>query len=117
MQEALTWYQQQGNFGEAARVAVNLADALVNAAEPQFTAGRLLLRAEQPARGEHYLRRAIALDAAQAGFRLSLAQSQYMQGRIEDSIATLEGVLAEHPDDERAKFWLGEMRREAAAKR
>jgi cytochrome c-type biogenesis protein CcmH/NrfG len=81
--------------------------------DPQFLAGRLMLRAEQPARGEHYLRRAITLDGTKVEVRLSLAQSQFMQGRIADSIATLEAILAEHPDDERAKFWLGEMRRQA----
>jgi hypothetical protein len=36
-----------------------------------------------------------------------------MQGRAQDSIATLEAVLAEHPEDERAQYWLGEMRRKA----
>ena len=98
-------------------MAVNLADALVNSAEAQFAAGRLLLKASEAARGEFYVRRAIALDAVKAEYRLSLAQAQYMQGRLPDSIATLEAALAQHPDDSRVQFWLGEMRREAAAAR
>ena len=114
MNDALAWYQQQGNAAEAARVAVNLAEALVNSADAQFAAGRLLLRNDEPQRGERYLRRAMALDAARIEPQLSLAQSLFMQGRVAESIATLEAVLARHPEDERAQYWLGEMRREAA---
>jgi hypothetical protein len=115
MDQAFTWYQQQGNDREAARVAVNLADAVINAAEPQYAAGRQLLKAGDPVRGERYLRRAIRLDGARVEYRLSLAQAQFMQGRVKNSIATLEAVLAEHPDDERAQYWLSEMRRRATA--
>jgi tetratricopeptide (TPR) repeat protein len=83
MEEALAWYQQQGNTTEAAR-------------------------------GEHYLRLAIALDGNRLEYRLSLAQSLYMQGRVRDAVVALEKTLELAPDDSRVKFWLGEMRREAA---
>jgi tetratricopeptide (TPR) repeat protein len=116
MNEAFAWYAQHGNETEAARVAVNLADAMISAAEPQYVAGRQLLKAGEPARGERYLRRAIALDGNRVEYRMSLAQSQFMQGRVQDSIATLETILASHPDDARAKHWLGEMQRAAAAR-
>jgi tetratricopeptide (TPR) repeat protein len=111
MNEALATYQQDSNHLEAARVAVNLAEAFVNAAEPQYTAGRLLLRAEQAERGLHHLRRAVALDASRVEYWLSLAQAQFMLGRPDDSIATLEAILARHPEDSRAQYWLDEMRR------
>jgi tetratricopeptide (TPR) repeat protein len=114
MNEALAAYQAEGNFTEAARVAVNLADALVNAAEPQFVAGRLLLRSEQPARGLQYLRRAVALDGGMVEYRLSLAQAQFMLGSVQDSIGTLEAILAQHPDDSRAQYWLQQLRNGAA---
>jgi cytochrome c-type biogenesis protein CcmH/NrfG len=113
MSQALAWYGQQGNDTEAARVAVNLADAVINAADPQYVAGRQLLKAGNAARGERYLRRAIRLDGSRIEYQMSLAQAQFMQGRVQDSIATLEAVLAEHPGDERAQYWLGEMRRRA----
>jgi len=116
MNEALVTYQQGSNHLEAARVAANLADAFVNAAEPQYTAGRLLLQAEQPERGLHFIRRAVAIDAAKVEYRLSLAQAQFMLGRPEDSVATLEAILARHPDDARAKYWLDEMRRAAPSR-
>jgi len=114
MSQALAWYGQQGNDTEAARVAVNLADAVINAADPQYVAGRQLLKAGDAARGERYLRRAIRLDGSRIEYRMSLAQAQFMQGRVQDSIATLEAVLAEHPGDERAQYWLGQMRGGAA---
>jgi tetratricopeptide (TPR) repeat protein len=117
MSEALAEYQRQGNFTEAARVAVNLADALVNAAEPQDAAGRLLLRSGQPARGLHYLGRAVALDGDKVEYRLSLAQAQFMLGRVDDSIATLEAILARDPSDTRARHWLQEVRGAGAAAR
>jgi len=116
MNEALVEYQQQANHVEAARVAVNVADAIVNAAEPQYTAGRLLLRAEQPERGLHYLSRAVAIDAAKVEYRLSLAQAQFMLGRPDESIVTLEAIIARHPEDSRAKYWLDEMRRAAQSR-
>jgi hypothetical protein len=34
-----------------------------------------------------------------------------MLGRPDDSIATLEAILARHPEDSRAQYWLDEMRR------
>jgi hypothetical protein len=110
MNDALAEYQRTGNFAEAARVAVNLADAVVTSAEAQHTAGRLLLRAESPARGLHYLQRAVELDGASVEIRLSLAQAQFMLGNVAGSIATLEAILAAHPEDSRAKYWLAEMR-------
>lgn len=114
MNDALAWYQQQGNDTEAARVAVNLADAIVNSADAQFTAGRLLLKAGQPDRGQHFLQRARELDGSKADYDLSLAQSLFMQGRVSDSIATLEAALARHPDDQRITYWLEEMRQTPA---
>lgn len=114
MNEALGWYQSQGNSTEAARVAVNLADAVVNGADPQYVAGRLLLVADQPARGQYYLQRAVDLDGTRIEHRLSLAQSLFMQGRVRDSIAALESAAAVAPDDARVNHWLSEMRREAA---
>jgi len=116
MKEALVEYQQQANHAEAARVAVNVADAIVNNAESQYTAGRLLLQAEQPERGLHFLRRAVAIDGAKVEYQLSLAQAQFMLGRPDESIVTLEAIIARHPEDTRAKYWLDEMRRAAQSR-
>jgi tetratricopeptide (TPR) repeat protein len=114
MNEALAWYQQQGDYDEASRVAVNLADGLVASAEAQYVAGALLLRADAADRALHYLRRAIALDAGKVEYLLSLAQAQFMLGRPQDSIATLEGILKRQPGESRAEYWLAEIRRQTA---
>jgi len=37
-----------------------------------------------------------------------------MQGSPANAVATLEAALVQHPDDERIKYWLEEMRRTAA---
>jgi hypothetical protein len=39
-----------------------------------------------------------------------------MLGRPGDSIATLEAIIAQHPEDSRAKYWLDEMRRAAQSR-
>jgi hypothetical protein len=39
-----------------------------------------------------------------------------MLGRPEDSVATLESILEQHPEDSRAKYWLDEMRRAAQSR-
>jgi tetratricopeptide (TPR) repeat protein len=114
MNEALAWYQQQGNDGEAARVAANLAEAFVTSAEAQAAAGRLLLKANEPARGQRFLRRAVTLDGGRIETLLSLAQSQFMQGNVVGSIATLEAALKQHPGDSRVTYWLEEVRRAAS---
>jgi len=69
------------------------------------------LKAGEPARGQHFLGRAIALDGDRIELQLSLAQSQFMQGNVAASIATLEAALARHPGDSRVTYWLEEVRR------
>jgi len=109
MNEALAEYRRTGNDAEAARVTVNLADAFIDSAQAQYTAGRQLLQADQASRGLHYLRRATGLDDRVVEYQLSLAQAQFMLGRKSESVATLEAILAKHPDDARAKYWLAQM--------
>ena len=50
MNEALAVYQKDGNATEAARVAVNIADAFVNSDAAQYAATSLLLKAGSPDR-------------------------------------------------------------------
>jgi Putative Zn-dependent protease, contains TPR repeats len=116
MRDAIEVYQAAGNTVEAARCAVNLADAFVTSDSIQYMAGRLLLRAEPPERAPRYLQRAIDLNAAAPiEYRLSLAEAYARAGHSDRSIATLQAILREHPTDERAKYWLQEMRARGAA--
>jgi tetratricopeptide (TPR) repeat protein len=110
MQNAMATYETAGNEVEAARVAVNMADALVTSDTSQYVAGRLLLRSNQPERALRYLQRAVALDTALPDFQLSLAEAYARTGAIDRSVATLERLLQAHPQDERAKYWLQQMR-------
>lgn len=112
MRNAIDAYQAEGNAVEAARVAVNLAEAFVTSDASQYGAGRLLLRAGQPERALRYLERAVALDPAGrfVEYRLSLAEALARTGAPERSIAVLEAVLEAHPDERRAQYWLQEMR-------
>jgi tetratricopeptide (TPR) repeat protein len=110
MNNAMVAYQQSGNAIEAARVGVNLAEALVTQDNAQYTAGRLLLRSDQPERSLLYLQRAIALNGEPIEYRLSLAEAQARTGHPAESVKTLEAILAAHPDEQRAKYWLAEMK-------
>jgi len=113
MKEALAEYQRAGNVPEAARVAVNLAEAFVTSADAQHKAAVLLMRTRAADRALRLAERAVRLDPDKVEHQLSLAQAQFMLGRPQDSIATLEGILKRQPGESRAEFWLGEVRREA----
>jgi tetratricopeptide (TPR) repeat protein len=106
MTEALVVYQREGRTEEAARVAVNLAEAFVNQADPQAGAGRLLLRADAPARALPYLKRAVALVPTDVDYGLSLAEAQFKAGDAAASAATLEQLAQLAPEDERPRQWL-----------
>jgi tetratricopeptide (TPR) repeat protein len=110
MNNAMGAYQQAGNATEAARVGVNLAEAFVTQDNVQYTAGRLLLRADQPDRARRYLDRAIRLNDEPIEYRLSLAEALARTGRTNESIKVLEAILAKHPNEQRAGYWLAEMR-------
>jgi lysophospholipase L1-like esterase len=110
MQNAVGVYTEEGNSVEAARVAVNLAEAFVATDTAQYAAGRLLLRADQPARAKLYLQRAIELNPGIADFRLSMAEAYARTGQPEQSVAMLEAILQANPNDERATYWLQEMK-------
>ncbi len=80
----------------------------------QYTAGRLLLRSDQPERALLYLGRALRLNGEPIEYHLSLAEAQARTGHPDQSIATLQAILAKHPDETRAQHWLAEMRARAA---
>lgn len=113
MNAALAEYQKQGNSAEAARVAVNLADGFISSGQHQYVAGHLLLRDEQAERSLRYLRRAVRLDDEPVEYSMSLAEALFKLGRKAESIEVLEQVLARHPGEARATYWLEQLRRSA----
>jgi tetratricopeptide (TPR) repeat protein len=106
MTEALAVYQRRGDLTEAARVAVNVADAFPYADNPQWIAGRLLIRADAPVRALPYLARATSLAPYNIDYGLSLAEAQFRSGRPEAAQQTLEALIGRAPDDERPRHWL-----------
>jgi Tfp pilus assembly protein PilF len=115
MNRALVAYQQGGNPEEAARVAVNLAEAFVQLDDPQAVAGRLLLRADSPARAAHYLGRAFSLAPTNVGYGLTLAEAEYKSGDRAAAAATLESLTRLAPDDPRPRKWLAVVQAAAPA--
>ena len=110
MNEALAAYQRAGNSTEAARVAANLAEAFVTTDAAQYAAGVTMLRDNQPERALRYLRRALALDPEPIEYSLSLAEALFRNGDQEGSIALLEAVLQRNPGEQRAEYWLQNLR-------
>jgi tetratricopeptide (TPR) repeat protein len=115
MTQALSVYQQQGNALEAARVAVNLAEAFVTSAEAQGGAGRLLLRIDSPAMARRYLGRAVEPEPDSMPWGLTYAEAQFKSGDAAGSAATLERLIALAPEDARPKRWLEVVKAAAGA--
>ena len=111
MTNALSAYQQGGNTTEAVRVAVNLAEALVVQDNVQYAAGHLLLRSGAPERALPYLRRALQLNREPIEYALSLAEAQARAGQPAESVRTLEAILAAHPGEPRAQYWLSQLKK------
>jgi tetratricopeptide (TPR) repeat protein len=110
MNNALAEYQRAGNTSEAARVAANLAEAFVVTDVAQYAAGVTLLRDGQPERALRYLRRARSLNPEPIEYSLSLAEALFRNGDRDGSIAVLEAVLAKHPGEQRATYWMQNLR-------
>jgi predicted Zn-dependent protease len=110
MNEALAEYQRAGNSTEAARVAANLAEAFVTTDAAQYAAGVTMLRDDQPERALRYLRRALALNPEPIEYSLSLAEALFRNGDRAGSIALLQSVLQQHPGEQRAEYWLQNLR-------
>lgn len=97
-QELLNRYQQQQRFGEAAAVAALLSDALPFDEQLAALTGQLYAQANLPSLAVGYLRRALSLNAEHRGYRMLLARSEYVRGRLAASLLQLEQVLQRSPD-------------------
>lgn len=113
-QELLNRYQQQQRFGEAAAVAALLSDALPFDEQLAALAGQLYAQANLPSLAVGYLRRALALNAEHRGYRMLLARSEYVRGRLSASLQQLEQVLQRSPDYQPAKQQAERLRQQLA---
>ena len=97
-QELLHHYQQQQRFAEAASVAALLSDALPFDEPLAALAGQLYAQANVPSLAVGYLRRALAINKDHRGYRMLLARSEYLRGRLPAALQQLEQVLQRTPD-------------------
>ena len=114
MNRAFALYEQRADGANAARVAINVAEAFVQRSEAQWTAGRVALRNGDPARALPYLRRAVALDPATPDYPLVYAEAEFKTGRIAAAAATLAEMQRRFPGDARARYWAGIVKAELA---
>ncbi len=112
MNQALAYYQRNGEIDEAVRVAINLADAFVFLADAQYAAGQLLLRRGQPRLALRYLHEAASLKPREPRHLLALAQAFYQAGYRQQSIDTLERLAAIEPGNPRTEALIKQLQSE-----
>lgn len=112
MNQALAWYQRNGEIDEAVRVAMNLADAFVFLGDAQYAAGQLLLRQGQPSLALRYLHAAASLAPEEPRYLLALAQAFYQAGYRQQSIETLERLSEIEPGNPRTEALIRQLQSE-----
>lgn len=114
MNRALAHYQRAGDMTEAARVAINLANAFPFRADARYLAGAILLRDDDPERALPFLDAAARSEPRDTRYLMSLAQAWYMSGRPVESLQVLERVLALAPGHPTAASFVEQLRSEQA---
>jgi len=102
MQRALVHYQRIGRLDQAAKIALNLAEAFPFESNPHYVSGRLLLAIDQPERAVASLQRAVRIAPADAGNLLALSDAYRATGREEQARQVLEDLLRRDPDNAEA---------------
>jgi tetratricopeptide (TPR) repeat protein len=113
-QELLNRYQQQQRFADAAAVAALLSDALPFDEQLAALTGQLYVKANLLSLAVGYQRRALALNADHRGYRMLLARTEFMRGRLTESLALLEQVLQRTPDYQPAQQQAARIRQQIA---
>lgn len=112
MNRALGFYSSEGNMEEASRVATVMAAAFPFEPDPAYIAGQTILSLGQGERALPFLHRAARLDPDNTRYLMALAQGFYVDGRIDDSLAVLERVLAIEPNHGAATQFRKKLREE-----
>ena len=99
MQQALAHYQKVGRFDQAAKVAINLADAFPFESRPHYVSGSLLLAAGQPQRALNYLAKAVRMAPTDSESAFALSDAYLATGRRDDARRVLETLLHQRPND------------------
>jgi predicted Zn-dependent protease len=99
MQQALAYYQRVGKIDQAAKVAMNLAEAFPFESRPRYVSGRLLMAAGQPERALNYLVAAVRMGPADSESVFALSEAYLALGRTEDARRVLEDLLRRRQND------------------
>ncbi|MBT8135719.1 MAG: SGNH/GDSL hydrolase family protein [Gammaproteobacteria bacterium] len=109
MNHGLVHYQQTGDYAEAARVAVNIADSFPFEAQPQHVAGMMLVRQTPPQghRAIPYFHRAVRLEPRSVPFMVTLARAYHINGYKDAARDTARRLQQLSPQNEIALQILG----------
>jgi tetratricopeptide (TPR) repeat protein len=99
MQEALTHYQNIGRLDQAAKIAMNLAEAFPFESRPHYVSGRLLIAAGQPERALSYLVTAVRVAPDDSESVFALSEAYLAAGRPDDARRVLDVLLRRRPND------------------
>ena len=113
MNKALVHYQNTGDYEEAARIAINLADAFPFEAQPHFVAGMMLVKQTPPQglRAIPLFRRAATLQPGNAAYLETLARAYMIHGFPDEALETANKVLTLAPDNALAKQIINYLKR------
>lgn len=112
MNQALGYYSSTGNIEETIRVAANLATAFPFEPNPSYVTGSAILNDGDAQRALPFLYRAAELEPRNTRYLMSLAQAFYANGRLRDSLAVLERVMAVDPSHPTAPGFAQELKTE-----
>ncbi|NND61240.1 MAG: hypothetical protein HKN49_13330 [Gammaproteobacteria bacterium] len=102
MNAGLAHAQDRGDYQEAARIAMSMADAFPFEAQPQFVAGQMLIR-RTPPQGKQaipYFHRAATLEPDNLSYLATLAQAYVINGyddAARDTARRLQQLAPAHP--------------------
>ena len=99
MQQALVHYQKIGRLDQAAKIAINLAEAFPFESRPHYVGGRLLMAAGQPERALSYLVKSVRLAPGDSESVVALSEAYLALQRTEDARRVLEDILRQRPND------------------
>ena len=109
-QKQLNGFQQQQRWPEAAKIAGILFDALPFEVQIADAAAKLHLRSDKPLLAVWYAKKAVELMPDNASYRLTLAEGLFKSSQTNLAIAQLEQVIKKHPDNQRARYYLSQLR-------
>lgn len=112
----LVEYQKSKDFGEAAKIASLISDALPHEAQVASISGRLYMRTQDIELATYYFRRAHDLAPQNDTYQIDLAHVEYLNQQTDISLGHLNAVVKRSPGNERAQFFIKKIMTETKQK-